>query len=173
MLTLQIVMGIMAWFESLYQGVASNVQPQPQVIYTLVVSVLAAASAVIFFIPFAVSMMHYFWDFIMMVAWFAAFGVLINYYGTPDCNSDQSCQRWQTAEAFSFISAILWGLSMLVVCALFGAETPTNGSRGSHWCIMSARESCSPITPFADLARLSKPRTGTVEAAQLRASSET
>jgi len=109
-----IVMGIMAWFESLYQGVASNVQPQPQVIYTLVVSVLAAASAVIFFIPFAVSMMHYFWDFIMMVAWFAAFGVLINYYGTPDCNSDQSCQRWQTAEAFSFISAILWGLSMLV-----------------------------------------------------------
>jgi hypothetical protein len=125
-------MGIMAWFESLYQGVDSNVQPQPQVIYTLVVSVLAAASAVIFFIPFTISMVHYFWDFIMMVAWFAAFGVLINYYGTPDCNNDQSCQRWQTAEAFSFISAILWGFSMLLVCAIYSMQRRPLTDPGTH-----------------------------------------
>ena len=158
-------MGIMAWIESLYQGTNTSVQPQPQVIYTLVISVLAAVSAVIFFIPFAISMMHYLWDFLMMVAWFAAFGVLINFYGTPDCNNDQFCQRWQTAEAFSFISAILWGLSTLLVCASFAADSLADESRDSHWCIMSARESCSPTARFARLARLSKPRNGTVEAA--------
>jgi hypothetical protein len=108
-------MSLMAWFESQYKGVASNVDPQPQVIYTLVLSVVSIIAAAILFIPFATSMMHYFWDFIMMVGWFAAFGVLISWYGTPDCNNNAWCQRWQTAEAFSFISAILWLGSMLVV----------------------------------------------------------
>jgi hypothetical protein len=148
-------MGIMAYFESLYKGVDSSVQPQPQIIYTLVISVLAVISAVIFFIPFAMSMMHYLWDFIMMVAWFAAFGVLINYYGTPDCNSDQYCQRWQTAEAFSFLSAILWGLSMLLV-SLFCLEEAPLTARASRWCIMSAREWCLPTARCARRARLCK-----------------
>jgi hypothetical protein len=103
-----IVMGLMAWFEHLMKGVDSDVDPQPQVIYTLVLAVISIIAAVILFIPFTTSMIHYVWDFIMMVGWFAAFGVLLNWYGTPECNGDDWCDRWKTAEAFSFISALLW-----------------------------------------------------------------
>jgi hypothetical protein len=108
-------MGLMAWFENQLRNVNSDIDPQPQVIYTLVISVISILAAVILFIPFTTSMIHYAWDFIMMVAWFAAFGILVNWYGSPDCNQNGWCDRWKTAEAFSFISAILWLCSMLLV----------------------------------------------------------
>jgi hypothetical protein len=106
----------MAWFEDHLQGVASSTSPQPQVIYTLVIACVSAIAAILLFIPFTVSMLHYGWDFLMMVAWFAAFGVLVAYYGDPSCNNNSWCDNWKTAEAFSFISAILWLCSMLLVC---------------------------------------------------------
>ena len=112
---IQIVLGLMAWFENQLRHVDSDIDPQPQVIYTLVISVVSVLAAVILFIPFTTSMIHYAWDFIMMVAWFAAFGILVNWYGSPDCNQNGWCDRWKTAEAFSFISAILWLCSMLLV----------------------------------------------------------
>lgn len=64
-------------------------------------------------------------DVILSLAWFAAFGLLVDtIHQIPRCRtfdwyfpgSDHSlCTRWKAAEAFSFLSAILWLVSALVV----------------------------------------------------------
>ncbi len=63
-------------------------------------------------------------DIIISLAWFAAFGVLVDTIRQLPCGSiwswhfrgDQTCGRWKAAEAFSFLSAILWLVSGIVVC---------------------------------------------------------
>lgn len=63
-------------------------------------------------------------DIIISLAWFAAFGVLVDGIHRLDCGSiwqwgiitqDSVCGRWKAAEAFSFLSAIVWLVSGLVV----------------------------------------------------------
>lgn len=64
-------------------------------------------------------------DVIISLAWFAAFGILVNAIHKFSCGSiwhwgglyrNNTCSRWKAAEAFSFISAIVWLASALVVC---------------------------------------------------------
>jgi len=110
-----LVLGVMAWFETKLHKLKSSTDPHPRVIYTLTVAVVSFIAALIFFIPFTMSIVNYVWDFVMMAAWFAAFGVLVDWFGNPDCHHDDKwCKRWKAAEAFSLISAILWLLSMLL-----------------------------------------------------------
>lgn len=70
-------------------------------------------------------------DVILGLAWFAAFGVLVDaledsscWYGPWEAISwdgrtylsyNSSCARWKAAEAFSFLSAVFWLASGLVV----------------------------------------------------------
>jgi hypothetical protein len=128
----------MAWFEHQLHELSAGTDPHPRVIYTLVVSCISFIAALVLFIPFTVSIINYTWDFLMAVAWFAAFGVLVDWFGDPECdNSNKGCKRWKTAEAFSFISAILWLLSMLLVLYSGGSEMPRkiltdNIFQGSH-----------------------------------------
>jgi hypothetical protein len=63
-------------------------------------------------------------DILISFAWFAAFGVLVDTIRHLPCGSiwswhfrgDQTCGRWKAAEAFSFLSAIVWLVSAIVVC---------------------------------------------------------
>jgi hypothetical protein len=63
-------------------------------------------------------------DILISFAWFAAFGILVDYLHDLPCGSiwswrfggDGICGRWKAAEAFSFLSAILWLVSAIVVC---------------------------------------------------------
>jgi hypothetical protein len=63
-------------------------------------------------------------DILISFAWFAAFGILVDYLHDLPCGSiwswrfrgDDFCGRWKAAEAFSFLSAIIWLVSAIVVC---------------------------------------------------------
>jgi hypothetical protein len=62
---------------------------------------------------------------VISFAWFAAFGILVDAIHKLNCGSiwhwhfdtysTNSCGRWKAAEAFSFLSAIVWLTSALVV----------------------------------------------------------
>lgn len=67
-------------------------------------------------------------DILLSFAWFAAFGILVNaiqrldcgniwYWGDFAITNDDFCGRWKAAEAFSFLSAIVWLASAFVVSA--------------------------------------------------------
>lgn len=61
-------------------------------------------------------------DILISFAWFAAFGILVDAINSLPCGSiwswhfrgDSLCARWKAAEAFSFLSAIVWIVSALV-----------------------------------------------------------
>ena len=64
-------------------------------------------------------------DVLISFAWFAAFGALVDAIMKNNCgdiwewhsfNSDSMCDRWKAAEAFSFLSAVFWLVSTLLVC---------------------------------------------------------
>jgi hypothetical protein len=64
-------------------------------------------------------------EIVIALAWFAAFGLLVNTLDGLPCGGiwnwagitdNSNCGRWKAAEAFSFLSAILWLVSGLLVC---------------------------------------------------------
>lgn len=64
-------------------------------------------------------------DVIISLAWFAAFGILVNALNRMPCGGvfqwgnirvGRGCSRWKAAEAFSFLSAVVWLVSGFVVC---------------------------------------------------------
>lgn len=64
-------------------------------------------------------------DVILSLAWFAAFGILVDAIHKLDCGSiwhwggflsGDTCGRWKAAEAFAFLSAFVWLVSGIVVC---------------------------------------------------------
>lgn len=75
-------------------------------------------------------------DVLISFAWFAAFGILVDAIHHLPCGSiwrwhfgsNTLCSRWKAAEAFSFMSAIVWLFSALVVrdLSLFELENYTN-----------------------------------------------
>lgn len=63
-------------------------------------------------------------DIILSLAWFAAFGILVDAIHQLNCGSiwhwnnflsGDTCGRWKAAEAFAFISAFVWLVSGIVV----------------------------------------------------------
>lgn len=63
-------------------------------------------------------------DILLSLAWFAAFGVQVDTNDRFNCGSiwqwgaitdDTYCGRWKAAQAFSFLSAIVWAATALVV----------------------------------------------------------
>lgn len=62
-------------------------------------------------------------DLILSAAWFAAFGLLVNWLNANGCSSTFNwdgmanggyCREWKTAEALSFLSAICWPASAII-----------------------------------------------------------
>ena len=80
--------------------------------------------ALIWLIPSASTFYAWPIDIVISLAWFAAFGILVDALHGHGCarqaldfqevGDGGFCGRWRTAEAFSFISALLWLLSALV-----------------------------------------------------------
>jgi len=69
-------------------------------------------------------------DILISLAWFAAFGVLVDTIKHQACGSiwnwdswdsrgHSACGRWKSAEAFSFLSAIVWLVSGIVVLIIY------------------------------------------------------
>ena len=103
---------------------ATNSWPGARFIYTEVIAGLSILLALLWLLPFAGGFIHWPADLLISVAWFAVFGLLVNYLHGSDCNSGvfdwtnvttrDVCGRWKASEAFSFLSALFWLASAVV-----------------------------------------------------------
>ncbi|KAL4793007.1 marvel domain-containing protein [Aspergillus venezuelensis] len=116
-----VVAGIIGWFLHRFEDV--DVWPQPRWIYTEVIAGISILFGLIWLIPFASSFFTWPLDLLIALAWFAAFGVQVDANNRLNCGSiwrwgaitdDTYCGRWKAAQAFSFLSAIVWAVSTLV-----------------------------------------------------------
>ncbi|KIW46175.1 uncharacterized protein PV06_01862 [Exophiala oligosperma] len=100
-------------------------QPLGRFIYVEIVAALSILFGLLWLLPFAAGFFHWPVDLFLSFAWFAAFGVLVNYVdGRTNCGGDTFdwsgirhggyCGRWKADEAFSFLSAIVWICSAIV-----------------------------------------------------------
>ncbi|KAA8647132.1 hypothetical protein EYZ11_012146 [Aspergillus tanneri] len=115
-----VVAGIIGRDLTSYDG---DIWPQARWIYTEVVAGLSILLGLIWLIPFSSSFFTWPLDVIISFAWFAAFGILVDAIHKLSCGSiwhwgglthNDNCSRRKAAEAFSFISAIVWMVSALV-----------------------------------------------------------
>ncbi|KAE8152016.1 marvel domain-containing protein [Aspergillus avenaceus] len=108
-----------------YLASFTSIDPWPQArwIYTEVVAGLSIILGLIWLIPFSFGFFSWPFDTVISLAWFAAFGILVDAIHKFNCGSiwgwgnithNDSCGRWKAAEAFSFISACVWLASALV-----------------------------------------------------------
>ncbi|EXJ92310.1 hypothetical protein A1O3_00860 [Capronia epimyces CBS 606.96] len=98
--------------------------PLARFIYIEVVAGLSILLALLWLLPFASGFFHWPIDLILSFAWFAGFGLLVNYVNKTTCGGHTFdwagithggfCGRWKSNEAFSFLSAIFWLVSALV-----------------------------------------------------------
>jgi hypothetical protein len=117
-----IVLGLMAFFINQYDDF--RIGPLAREIYTIIIASLSVLFSVVWMIPTTSSMLLYPLDLLASLAWFAAFGILVNYIGSAGCGgifywsninfTGPWCGKWKAAEAFSFIAALFWGASFLV-----------------------------------------------------------
>ncbi|KAJ5759940.1 hypothetical protein N7520_007096 [Penicillium odoratum] len=107
-----------------YLASFDSIDPWPQArwIYTEVISGLSILLGLIWLIPFSSGFFAWPFDVLISFAWFAAFGILVDAIKQLPCGSiwswsfrgDAVCARWKAAEAFSFLSAIVWLVSALI-----------------------------------------------------------
>ena len=98
--------------------------PGGRFIYSEVIAGLSILLALVWLLPLTNNFHHWPTDIILSLAWFAVFGLLVNYIGGTNCKSSVFnwtivtsggvCGRWKASEAFSFLSAIFWLASALV-----------------------------------------------------------
>jgi Membrane-associating domain len=117
-----VVLGLDAHFLDIHRK--TDAGPLGREIYIIVLSIIALLLSLVWMLPTVSHLLHAPADIIISAGWFAAFGVLVNYLHSTGCGSyftwggitgNTICNQWQAAEAFSFLSAIFWLLSALVV----------------------------------------------------------
>ncbi|CAG8115687.1 unnamed protein product [Penicillium salamii] len=102
---------------------------QSRFIYSEVIAGISILLGLIWLIPFSSGFFSWPLDILISCAWFASFGVLVDYIKRQACGgiwswhfggwgSESLCGTWKAAEAFSFLSAIVWLASGLVVGVL-------------------------------------------------------
>ncbi|KAI0205830.1 marvel domain-containing protein [Astrocystis sublimbata] len=117
-----IVAGINGQYLHLARGASS--WSLGRFIYTEVVAGIAIFFSLIWLIPFSSGFVHWPIDFVISVTWFAAFGLLVDYFG-GSCGGvfnwdnlhivrGDQCGKWKAVWAFAFLSAICWLVSAIV-----------------------------------------------------------
>ncbi|KEF52927.1 uncharacterized protein A1O9_10833 [Exophiala aquamarina CBS 119918] len=101
-------------------------QPLARFIYIEIVAGISLLLGLLWLLPFASGFVHWPVDVFVSAAWFAGFGVLVQWRNSAQgaCAGDTfawdqislrgTCGRWRATEAFSFLSAIFWLVSALV-----------------------------------------------------------
>ncbi|PGG95747.1 hypothetical protein AJ80_09918, partial [Polytolypa hystricis UAMH7299] len=116
-----VVAGIVGSY--LHKFNSANEWPQARWIYTEVIAGISILLGLIWLIPFSGSFTTWPIDIILSLAWFAAFGLLVNSLNNLQCGrafdwnnflDDNICSRWKAANAFSFLSAIFWLVSAIL-----------------------------------------------------------
>ncbi|KAK4149955.1 CASP-like protein UU5 [Chaetomidium leptoderma] len=93
-------------------------------IYAEVVAGISIVLAIIWLIPFSGSFTSWPGDLFISVAWFAAFGLLVDWlggncgdvfnWGGISFDGTASCTQWKATIAFAFLSAICWLVSAIL-----------------------------------------------------------
>ena len=100
---------------------------QSRFVYSIVVAALSIFLSIIWLMPFGSSIVHYPTDLIMFLLWIIVYGLMVSFIAPLNCGSiwawgditqQGNCQKWKAATAFSFLSAVFWFVSALVVCYL-------------------------------------------------------
>ncbi|KAJ5241015.1 uncharacterized protein N7469_002606 [Penicillium citrinum] len=116
-----VVAGVIGHFLKTYD----EIQPWPQGrwIYTEVVAGISILFGLLWLIPFSSGFFSWPLDVLISFAWFAAFGLLVDTINNLPCGGifdwnffhrSNVCTRSKAAEAFAFLSAIVWLVSALV-----------------------------------------------------------
>ncbi|KAI9929969.1 hypothetical protein AWENTII_003579 [Aspergillus wentii] len=113
--------------------------PQARWIYTEAVAGVSILLGLIWLIPFSSSFFSWPFDVIISLAWFAAFGILVDAIHKFNCGGvwhwtglteNSECGRWKAAEAFSFLSACVWLVSAIIgVWFTFRSKDSSGGRR--------------------------------------------
>jgi hypothetical protein len=87
-------------------------------IYIMVVAGISILLGLVWLLPFSGSFFHWPADIILSLAWFVAFGLVIDYADKHNCISNPldvadmtkggACNVCRISEAFSFLSACVW-----------------------------------------------------------------
>jgi len=140
-----VVLGLVAHFLNQYDE--THLGPLGREIYTCIIAALSVILSIVWLIPTTSAMLHYPADLLLSAAWFAAFGVLVNWIDKVNCGGifhwagitirGSYCGQWKAAEAFSFISAIFWFASFLLGVIVYHklSRDPvvTDGNRRRRW----------------------------------------
>jgi Membrane-associating domain len=132
----QIVAGIVGSYLDDYSTYQST-YPPGRFIYVQVISGISIIFAILWSFPFTYDfILDWPMDLILSAAWFAAFGLLVNWLNANGCGGTFNwgdmanggyCGKWRPAEAFSFLSAICWlanaiiGMTMVYAVAFHEA----------------------------------------------------
>jgi len=121
-----VVLGLVGHFLRIHHKTGQG--PHGREIYTEVIAAISVVVSLLFLLPFTSSFMHYPLDLILSLAYFAAFGALVNQVHRMNCGGAFAwngilhggvCSQWKAAEAFSFLSAIFWLVSTLLSIYVF------------------------------------------------------
>jgi hypothetical protein len=125
-----VVLGFMAYFLNIRDE--TNQGPIGREIYTLLVAIFSVLASLAWMLPLTITELNYPFDFLFSMAWFAAFGVLVDWLHITNCGPAFSwrglhlagyCNHWKASEAFSFLSAIFWLGSALLGMYLYHHRT--------------------------------------------------
>ncbi|KAF2658574.1 integral membrane protein [Lophiostoma macrostomum CBS 122681] len=136
-----VVLGLMAHLLHKYDH--THTGPLAREIYTITVAALSTLFALVWLIPTKRNLLHYPFDLLLSVAWFAAFAVLVDYIRKANCGyffywgdisvrNHSSCGQWKAAEAFSFIAACFWFVSFLLGVWVYHKLSEPVGTDGSR-----------------------------------------
>jgi hypothetical protein len=91
-----------------------------RLIYSVIWSALSLIFAIVWVIPTTSSMTGFASDLIFTAGWAAVFGLLVDWFNDVGCGSpwawrngfsfrrEDACGQWRAAQAFSFLSMIVW-----------------------------------------------------------------
>ncbi|KKY26930.1 putative integral membrane protein [Diplodia seriata] len=121
-----VCLGLSAWFlHEIHDGSSG---PHKRTIYVIVIACVSLVTSLIWMIPFTFTFFHYPFDLILSLAWFAAFGALVEYINSANCGGAFHwgglyrggwCDKWKANEAFAFIAACFWLASTLLGAWVF------------------------------------------------------
>lgn len=118
-----IVLGLTAYFLHKYDE--SHIGPFSRLVYVVVVAALSTWISLLWMVLPTATSVHFVSDLIFCASWFAAFGLLQDYYDDQiECGStwkwgdidvtNNYCGQWNAAQAFSFLAAVFWFVSFIV-----------------------------------------------------------
>ncbi|EOD44951.1 hypothetical protein GTA08_BOTSDO08150 [Neofusicoccum parvum] len=138
-----VCLGLSAHF--LHQYNETGTGPHGRTIYVIVIAAISVVVSLIWMIPFTGTFFHYPFDFVLSLAWFAAFAALVNYIHDQNCGGvfhwrglarGGFCDRWKADEAFAFIGACFWLASTLLGAYVYHKKTRpvvVDGSSRGRW----------------------------------------